>query len=541
MKNKYQKRVGIIFLCTIFILFSIIGINFSADGDYDGLDDVDEMNLLNKHAPKLIFHPEENERPRTVESLFYEYNHDLVSKRIDYRLKIIPSLDFPFFRIDKVEVVKEEMMIKSDIKLSDLSKYSEESGKGWKLMLARRGKKNNFISSLPYTIYGHCFKTKDSFGTEYIELQYWIFYANNIIRDLPDVWVEDTNLKRALHIDHEGDWEFVAIRLSKDYPYEPQQIYYSAHYPINWTEDQIRSWENVTKYDNTHPIVYVARDSHANYYSSGDHKSDIQYIGYEYTDRTGYGETTIPNVINLGEKNASLNNCDWIKYSGLWGEDPGSPKGPVYRDTGGIGSWDGMFHDNPGDIRNWVFFYSLQHKNVKIKIFTIDGELVREVDEGYKEPGKEYTYIWDGKNNNGETCASGIYLYVVLLNDQKIKEGKLAWVHSSDIIPLVRYSIGNVRIYLYTIGDPPELVRTLDEGMKTSGNHVAVWDAKNDAGEKVAYQVYIYLIKVDDIKIEEGKIIPAYLRPYIYDVSVSANSFSIIVQRNWTSFGADLR
>jgi len=35
----------------------------------------------------------------------------------------------------------------------------------------------------------------------------------NNIRALPDVWVENTNLKRALHIDHEGDWEFVGIRL----------------------------------------------------------------------------------------------------------------------------------------------------------------------------------------------------------------------------------------------------------------------------------------------------------------------------------------
>ena len=195
------------------IVLTINCIVYAVDNDNDGLDDEKEQESLADYVPKLIFHPEENERPRTVESLFYEYNHDLVSKCIDYRLRIVPSLNFPFFSIDKIETVKEERTLVSNIDLLDLWKYSYDLGFGWKLMLARRGLKNTFTNSPPYTIYGHYFKTKDSFGTQYIELQYWIFYANNIIRDLPDVWVEDTNLKRALHIDHEGDWEFVAIGL----------------------------------------------------------------------------------------------------------------------------------------------------------------------------------------------------------------------------------------------------------------------------------------------------------------------------------------
>jgi flagellar hook assembly protein FlgD len=545
-----MKKIKNIFSAATFISIVVFfSFGYAIDNDNDGLDDSVEEEFLNMYVPKLIFHPEENERPRTVESLFDEYEFDLVARRVDFRVMIVPTSEFPFFRIHKVAVVKEERTIKRDIKLSDLKDYGEKLDKGWELMLVRRGRKNIFISFPPYSIYGHCFKTRDKQGTEYIELQYWIFYANNIIRDIPDIGVQVninkegnisfisevksftsdeaenyTSLKRLFGIDHEGDWEFVAIRLLKDYPYKPQQIYYSAHYPINWTEDQIRLWEDVAKYDNTHPIVYVARDSHANYFSAGDHKSDIQYIDYEYIDRTGYGEATIPNVINLGEKDAPLNNCDWIKYVGKWGADNGSPKGPVYRDTGGIGSWDGMFYDCPGDVRNWVFFYSVSGGNVKIKIFDISNRLVREINLGHKEAGKEYEYQWDIKDNYGNTCELGIYLYQVFINDKLSKTGSIVVVDGITYYPQISYTVGYTKISIYNIAG--ELVRTLDEGLKPSGTCVAVWDAKNEAGEDVPYQPYIYLIKIDNIKIEEGKIAPSYLRPYIYDVSVSANSFS---------------
>ncbi|MFH2070749.1 MAG: hypothetical protein ABIJ11_06025 [Elusimicrobiota bacterium] len=63
----------------------------------------------------------------------------------------------------------------------------------------------------------------------------------------------------SLKINHLGDWEFVGIRLEKDYPYNPKQVYYSAHYPVNWTEEQIRRWGKVEKYNETHLVVYVPK------------------------------------------------------------------------------------------------------------------------------------------------------------------------------------------------------------------------------------------------------------------------------------------
>lgn len=528
MKNKYQKR-GIVFLCMIFISFQIIGMSFSADSDHDGLDDGDEINLLNKHIPKLIFHSEETEKPYKIEDWFYKYKINLEEEEYFTFWYFVPVPFFPYVIPIPTERRSAET-IQEDIKLTDLLNLTGDS-----LCLNPVGIKNIFSNESPYTIYGHCFKARDSFGTEYIELQYWIFYHNNDIRELKNIHITDKTgediskqLWKSLKINHLGDWEFIAIRLAKDRPYEPQQVYFSAHYPENWTDEQIRPWNEIEKYNETHPVVYVARDSHANYFVSGDHKSDINIplIDYDYIDRTGGGESVIPQVINLGEKNAPLNNCDWIKYAGKWGTDKGSPKGPAYRDCGGIGGWDGMFVENPGDILNWVFFYPVSGGNVKIKIFTIIGELVREINEGYKEAGSEYTYIWDGKNDAGKECASGTYPYVVLIDDKKIKADKLTWLPGSNIIPLIHYSVGHTKIHIYTIGEPPELVRTLDEGIKPPGDRATVWDAKNDAGEKVLYQVYSYLIRVDGRKIKDGLIVPAYLRPYIYDVTTSRNSFS---------------
>jgi len=516
-----MKRNWEIIFISIFVSIGFFYFSYGIDNDKDGIDDLREIEYLNKHTPKLIFHPDEKERPYRIEDWFCKYQINLEKEEYYTYWYLIPTIPI----IIPTERRAAETLIE-DIKLTDLSRVVGDS-----LCLNPVRVKNEFSNSPPYTIYGHCFKTKDKCATEYIELQYWIFYSNNDIRELNNVNIIDKTgaeiskeLWKSLKIDHIGDWEFVAIRLNMEW--EPQQIYYSAHYPINWTEEQIRSWDDPTvEKDGTHPIVYVARDSHANYFSRGIHKSDIPLliIDYDYEDKTGFGESCIPQVINLGEKDFPLNGCEWIRYSGKWGSDKGSPKGPVYRDTGGIGSWDGMFVDNPSDIRNWVFFYSVSGGNIKIKIFD-KGRLVREIDEGYKEAGREYEYEWDGRDDRGNKCEIGSYLYQVFVNDEFSKSGSVIIVDGK-IYPKISYTVGDTKIFIYDIKG--KLIRTLDEGLRPSGGHVAVWDAKNEANEDVVYQVYLYFIKTDNIVTKSGKIIPAYLRPYVYDISVSPNVFCL--------------
>lgn len=62
---------------------------------------------------------------------------------------------------------------------------------------------------------------------------------------------------------HESDWEQVTILLDKDQ--NPQEALYSSH-ATGFT----RKWDEV-EHQGDHPVVYVARGSHANYFRAGSH------------------------------------------------------------------------------------------------------------------------------------------------------------------------------------------------------------------------------------------------------------------------------
>ena len=48
--------------------------------------------------------------------------------------------------------------------------------------------------------------------------------------------------------------------------------------------------------------------------------------------------------------------------------------------------------------------------NVRIQIYNVTGQLIRTFDVGY-QPAGNYSVHWDGRNENEETIASGVYLY----------------------------------------------------------------------------------------------------------------------------------
>ncbi|MDD5756754.1 MAG: T9SS type A sorting domain-containing protein, partial [bacterium] len=69
--------------------------------------------------------------------------------------------------------------------------------------------------------------------------------------------------------------------------------------------------------------------------------------------------------------------------------------------------------------------------NIKLKIYSLNGELIREAKTGeirqvaVSDNRAEYTYVWDSRNENGDKVASGIYLYWYKA-DNKSKIGKVA-------------------------------------------------------------------------------------------------------------------
>lgn len=167
-------------------------------------------------------------------------------------------------------------------------------------------------SSIGYYAYVHIVTS----GSTKI-IQYWLFYAFN---------------NGPLN-DHQGDSEVVQVFL--DSSDNPLQALYSQH-----GAGENAGWGDVEKQD-THPVVYVAQGSHANYYRPYQGK-----IGIESDIVGSDGKTTMPadlNLVILGEQGNHPPEQSWLDFAGRWGfwgtdEDVAlgraGPLGPVFNQDG---------------------------------------------------------------------------------------------------------------------------------------------------------------------------------------------------------------
>ncbi|MFP3985363.1 MAG: hypothetical protein ACLFU9_05280, partial [Candidatus Bathyarchaeia archaeon] len=144
---------------------------------------------------------------------------------------------------------------------------------------------------LGYTVYSRV--VKDS---GFIAIQYWFFYAYN-----------DASLN-----EHEGDWEMIQILLNETET--PVSAAYSQH-----LKGQAASWADVEKTDSTHPKVYVARGSHANYFRSYQGR-----LGMESDEVGADGVLLHPSdltLVLLGELEPGEHPPAqaWLRFGGRWG------------------------------------------------------------------------------------------------------------------------------------------------------------------------------------------------------------------------------
>jgi hypothetical protein len=74
-------------------------------------------------------------------------------------------------------------------------------------------------------------------------------------------------------------------------------------------------------------------------------------------------------------------------------------------------------YPNPFNPDTWIPYQLASAAEVKIKIYNIAGQLVRELDLGHKAAGfyinKDKAAYWDGRNGEGKEIASGVYFYVI--------------------------------------------------------------------------------------------------------------------------------
>ncbi len=151
-----------------------------------------------------------------------------------------------------------------------------------------------------------------------LALQYWFFYVFN-----------DWNNT------HEGDWEMIQLNFDADTPEAalasgPAEAGYSQH-----SSAERAAWgdEKLEVVDGTHPVVYPAAGSHANFFDSALYlmRSDQEGVGCD--DTTGPSRAVRPAVETVPTAPSDyLPRYPWLGFDGRWGEQQAAffngPTGP---------------------------------------------------------------------------------------------------------------------------------------------------------------------------------------------------------------------
>jgi len=74
-------------------------------------------------------------------------------------------------------------------------------------------------------------------------------------------------------------------------------------------------------------------------------------------------------------------------------------------------------YPNPFNPETWIPYKLAHSSDVTVKIYNIQGQLVRTLNLGHRDAGfyvdKESAAYWDGRNDTGEQVASGVYFYQI--------------------------------------------------------------------------------------------------------------------------------
>lgn len=83
---------------------------------------------------------------------------------------------------------------------------------------------------------------------------------------------------------------------------------------------------------------------------------------------------------------------------------------------------DVMNYPNPFSDSTYICYtLSGRVEKIRIKILTLSGKLIREIETGSGEPGLSFT-VWDGKDQEGDRVANGVYIYRILAQGEEKKQ-----------------------------------------------------------------------------------------------------------------------
>ena len=324
--QKYRQKCGAsitwLLITFCFILILIPAYTLAASGN------IIESNLLKKYAPVLFFHPEEKIYPWGIDSMLN--NSDLK------KLRNIRTAPLPLNPKDLLSNNSDKLYLD----LRNIVPY-HDTGNTSNIL-------DKTFKKFPFRVYGRLIDPENN--STHIVLQYWLFYPFNH-------W----------HNDHEGDWELVQIRYSKD-RHEPDQLTTSHH-----NSGTVIAWDKASKIKGTHPKIFVAKGGHGNWPTPGNHAVGRMWkkVGI-FRDKTSEnGLVLYPGYIinNVSEKKrkyilediSDLSRSSWCYWNGRWGDvkvlfwGSKGPESPGVQDK-----WKNpiKWGSKPAKSSFWVYFGS---------------------------------------------------------------------------------------------------------------------------------------------------------------------------------------
>jgi beta propeller repeat protein len=289
-----------------------------------------EQSLAERYAPHLYLHHEEYFQPRKVDIMLAGEGTRLMQRNNGESFALAQWPELSLASLGKYSTAGDEPGDPHEGKYIDLSGNVALAWATPGERLLRREFVNSYKDlaqrpEYPETVYARLARSPDG---QRFALQYWIpYYFNNFGNY------------------HEGDWEMVQIDL--DASFRPLGAAFSQH-----ADSVKRSWEYVDHRE-THPVCFVGRGSHANYFAPGRYRVPVD----NFFDQTDYAEAfepvhepvveVLPDVGSADIGDLAGGEFGWLAYRGAWGEYAGvswldSPQGPAAAPEHS-GIWDDPF------------------------------------------------------------------------------------------------------------------------------------------------------------------------------------------------------
>jgi len=324
-----------------------------------GLSFIEKHTLAQRSAPLLKFHPNDDSSLASAE--WY-----------------IPKCSLQALKKDGSTINLANLGSLTPESLAVLLKNNQNNPPGELFLNPGSGKEPGHLQTLKGPGYTngmsdqHAYYSLLEVSDTYVKISYWFFcpYQGNI-DIIPGV---NTILKTIGAGSHEGDWEHIDVLWEKvNNTWEIKDVFFARHGQakgdlvrrnnVKFVNDQMKPDQS-----GTHPIVYVAMNSH------GTYPKDIFFISKDADKTSNKG----PMAFLFGKdkqgkfKLENYNEQPWSPYIVRWGADltkklGGSPESPH-----GYGSFVKEKKSKAELIINGKAAWSLEVKNGKSPYFKID-------------------------------------------------------------------------------------------------------------------------------------------------------------------------